>query len=92
MFGVKKLDNPEDRTTAHEDVAAGLQVITNDVVLNLAQYLSENTKSKNICLAGGVALNCVSNFEIMRGGYFENIYIQPAAHDAGIALGAAYYL
>lgn len=92
LFGVKKLDNPEDRTTAHEDVAAGLQVITNDVVLNLAQYLSENTKSKNICLAGGVALNCVSNFEIMRGGYFENIYIQPAAHDAGTALGAAYYL
>lgn len=92
LFGLKKLNNPDERTTAHEDVAAGLQATTNDVVLNLVKYLSETTKSKNICLAGGVALNCVSNFEIMRGGYFENIYIQPAAHDAGTALGAAYYL
>lgn len=92
LFEVKRLNSPDERTTAHEDVAAGLQAITNDAVLNLAKYLSETTKSKNLCLAGGVALNCVSNFEIMRGGYFENIYIQPAAHDAGTALGAAYYL
>jgi len=92
LFGVNKLNSPDERTTAHEDVAAGLQAITNDTVLNLAKYLSETTKSKNLCLAGGVALNCVSNFEIMRVGYFENIYIQPAAHDAGTALGAAYYL
>ena len=92
LFGVKKLNSPEERTATHENIAAGLQAITNDVVLHLAKFLSETTKSKNLCLAGGVTLNCVSNFEIMHSGYFENIYIQPAAHDAGTALGAAYYL
>jgi carbamoyltransferase len=92
LFNVKKLDSPQDRTTAHEDIAAGLQAITNDVVLNLGKFLFETTKSKNLCLSGGVALNCISNFEIMKGGYFKNIYIQPAAHDAGTALGAAYYI
>ncbi len=92
LFGIKKLDNQENRTSAHEDMAAGLQAITNDVILHLVKFLSETTKSRNLCLAGGVALNCVSNFEIMCSGYFDSIYIQPAAHDAGTALGAAYYI
>src|SRR3990167_3620758 len=92
LFGVRKLNTPKERTSKHEDVAAGLQAMTNKAVLNLAKFLSKYTKSKNLCLAGGVALNCVSNFEIMRNGYFENIYIQPAAHDGGTALGAAYHI
>lgn len=92
LFGVKKIDNPEQRSTAHEDIAASLQAITNDLLLNLAEFLAKTTGSKNICLAGGVALNCVANSNIMESGYFENMYIQPAAHDAGTALGAAYYV
>lgn len=92
LFGVKKLHTPEERGKAHEDIAATLQVITNEVMLSLVKFLSQTTESKNLCLAGGVALNCVSNYEIMKSGYFKNIYIQPAAHDAGTALGAAYYL
>ncbi|MEK7087546.1 MAG: carbamoyltransferase C-terminal domain-containing protein [Patescibacteria group bacterium] len=92
LFGVKKIDSPEKRSKSHEDIAAGLQAITNDLILNIAKFLAEKTRSKNICLAGGVALNCIVNSKIMESGYFENMYIQPAAHDAGTALGAAYYI
>ncbi len=92
LFGIKALINPEDRTKDHEDLAASLQAITDEVTLNLVKFLSEKTKSRNLCMAGGVALNCVSNYAIMKSGLFDNIYIQPAANDAGTALGAAYHV
>jgi len=92
FFRVKKINHPENRAGEHEDVAAGLQKITDDVVLNFVKYLTRKTNSKNLCMAGGVALNCVTNSKILLSKYFKDIYIQPAAYDAGTALGGAYYI
>ena len=81
---------PETELTQREmDIAASIQVVTEEVVLRLARTVHEETGEKNLCLAGGVALNCVSNGRVQREGPFENIWIQPAAGDAGGALGAA---
>ncbi len=71
------------------DIAASIQVVTETVVLRLASTLHKETGESNLCLAGGVALNCVANGRVLREGPFENIWIQPAAGDAGGALGAA---
>jgi len=87
---------PEERLTQREmDLTASIQAVTEAVVLRLARSIAEETGLKNLCLAGGVALNCVANGKLLRDGSFENIWIQPAAGDAGGALGAAlagYYL
>jgi carbamoyltransferase len=81
---------PEDRLTQREmDLAASVQVVTEMAVLNLAREARRVTGEKNLCLAGGVALNCVANGKLLREGTFDNIWIQPAAGDAGGALGAA---
>jgi len=71
------------------DLAASIQAVTEEIVLRLTRSLREETGIRNLCLAGGVALNCVANGKILRDGHFEQIYIQPAAGDAGGALGAA---
>lgn len=73
----------------HMDLAASIQDVTEEVVLRLTRALAEETGQKNLCLAGGVALNCVANGKVLRDGRFENIFVQPAAGDAGGALGAA---
>ena len=81
---------PESRITQKEmDLAASIQVITEDIVLKSARHLHEITKSPNLVMAGGVALNCVANGRLLREGPFDEIWIQPAAGDAGGALGAA---
>ena len=81
---------PESQVTQREmDIAASIQKVTEDVVLRLSNTVAKETGEKNLCLAGGVALNCVANGRILREGPFENIWIQPAAGDAGGALGAA---
>ena len=72
------------------DLAASVQVITEEVILKLTSSLAREFPEENLCLAGGVALNCVANGKILRAGKFKNIWIQPAAGDAGGALGAAY--
>ncbi len=74
----------------HKDLAASVQSVTEQVGVHLAQGLKNKTKSANFCLAGGVALNCDMNAQILLKGVAENIFVQPAAHDAGTALGAAY--
>jgi carbamoyltransferase len=71
------------------DLAASVQAVTEEVVLRLTRSLAAETGMKNLCLAGGVALNCVANGKVLRDGRFDNIWIQPAAGDAGGALGAA---
>ncbi len=76
-------------TQFHKDVARSLQEITNEAMLKIAAEAKRLTGSKNLCMAGGVALNCVANGKILKAGIFENIFIQPAAGDAGGALGAA---
>jgi len=81
---------PEDRLTQREmDLAASIQAVTEEVVLRLTRAIAAQTGMKNLCLAGGVALNCVANGKVLRDGRFERIWIQPAAGDAGGALGAA---
>jgi carbamoyltransferase len=81
---------PETTITQREmDIAASVQSVTEDIMIKMAAHVYKETKLKNLCLAGGVALNCVSNGRILREGPFENIWIQPAAGDAGGALGAA---
>lgn len=80
----------ESRLTQREmDIAASIQKVTEEVVLRLARTVSAETSEKNLCLAGGVALNCVANGRIQREGPFESIWIQPAAGDAGGSIGAA---
>ena len=76
----------------HKDVAMSLQVITEEVVLKMVQAMIAKTGNKNLCLAGGVALNCVANGRIIRETDVENIFIQPAAGDAGGAVGAAAFV
>ena len=76
-------------TGRHMDLAASIQKVAEEVVLRLTRALAVETGAKNLCLAGGVALNCVANGHVLRDGKFKNIWIQPAAGDAGGALGAA---
>jgi len=81
---------PESRIDIrYADVARSIQVVTEEIMLRLARYAREVTGQKNLCLAGGVALNCVANGLILRENIFERLWIQPAAGDAGGALGAA---
>ena len=81
---------PEDRLTQREmDLAASIQAVVEEVVLRLTRGLAKENRSKNLCLAGGVALNCVANGKVLRDASFDDIWIQPAAGDAGGALGAA---
>jgi carbamoyltransferase len=82
----------ESRVTQREmDLARSIQEVTEEVMLRIARHVHKVTGQKNLCLAGGVALNCVGNGSILREGPFENIWIQPASGDAGGALGAAYF-
>jgi carbamoyltransferase len=76
-------------TQFHMDVAASIQSVLDEAVLRLTRGLAKKTGAKNLCLAGGVALNCVANGKVLRDGAFENVWIQPAAGDAGGAVGAA---
>ena len=83
---------PESPITQREmDLAASIQVVTEEIVLRMARTARELTGCRNLCLAGGVALNCVANGKIIRSGIFDDVWIQPAAGDAGGALGAALF-
>tara|TARA_R110000787_G_scaffold14819_30_gene45634 strand:- start:1304 stop:3139 length:1836 start_codon:yes stop_codon:yes gene_type:complete len=89
LFGAPPRD-PESLLTQRDmDLAASIQAVTEDIVLKLGRSIAAETGEKNLCLAGGVALNCVANGKLLRDGCFENIWVQPAAGDAGGALGAA---
>ncbi len=84
---------PESPITQREmDLAASVQVVTEEVVLKMARHVLAETGMKHLCLAGGVALNCVANGKILREGLAEDLWIQPAAGDAGGALGAALFV
>jgi carbamoyltransferase len=84
---------PESRITQREmDIAASIQAVTEEILLKMARHAREITGSRNLCLAGGVALNCVANGKILKEKIYEKIWIQPAAGDAGGALGAAMFV
>ena len=89
LFGGAPRAPEELLTQKHMDLAASIQAVTEEVMLRLTRALAKENGSKNLCLAGGVALNCVANGKVLRDGAFKNIWIQPAAGDAGGALGAA---
>jgi carbamoyltransferase len=90
LFGQPVRDPNKDLLNDfHMDIAASIQAVTEEVVLRLTKNIAEEYKIKNLCLAGGVALNCVANGKILREKIFDNIWIQPAAGDAGGSLGAA---
>jgi len=76
-------------TQFHMDIASSIQSVTEEVIIKLTKSIAKETKCKNLCLAGGVALNCVANGKILKNNIFENVWIQPAAGDAGGSLGAA---
>ncbi len=85
--------NPETPITQREmDMAASIQVVTEKAVLAMARYARQLTGCENLCMAGGVALNCVANGKLIRSGIFKNVFVQPAAGDAGGALGAALFV
>jgi len=90
LFG-KKIRNPDKDLLSqfHMDIAASIQAATEEIVLKLITSLSQEIKSENLCMAGGVALNCVLNGKILKNNIFKKIWIQPAAGDAGGSLGAA---
>ncbi len=89
LFGVPPRRPDEPLTQAHCDLARSVQHVTEEIVLRLARTLQAATGEENLCLAGGVALNCVANGRLLRDGPFRHIWVQPAAGDAGGALGAA---
>ena len=90
LFGQKPRNPQNERiTTFHMDIAASIQKVTEEIMLKLAKSIRKEYNIKNLCLAGGVALNCVANGKILQEKIFDNIWIQPAAGDAGGSLGSA---
>jgi len=89
LFGGPPRKAETELSQREMDLAASIQKVTEEVIIKLAKGIAEETGEKNLCLAGGVALNCVANGILLREGIFDNIWVQPAAGDAGGALGAA---
>ena len=90
LFGAERREpESEELTNFHMDIAASLQLATETIILTMTKDIAKEYKINNLCLAGGVALNCVANGKIIKEGIFDNVWIQPAAGDAGGALGAA---
>ncbi len=90
LFGQMPRDSKRDKITQfHMDIAASIQKVTEDIMIKICKSLRKEYNISNLCLAGGVALNCVANGKILKDKIFENIWIQPAAGDAGGSLGAA---
>jgi len=89
LFGMPPRKPNELLTQEHMDLAASIQAVLEEVVLRLTRALAAETGIPNLCMAGGVALNCVANGKVLRDGHFENVWIQPASGDAGGSLGAA---
>jgi len=90
LFGLAKRESESDLSQEYMDMALAIQQVTEEMVLRLARTAQELTGSKNLVMAGGVALNCVANGKLLGSNIFEKVWIQPAAGDAGGALGAAY--
>jgi len=90
LFGQKPRDSKKEKLTQfHMDIAASIQKVTEDIMIKLVKSLKQEFNIPNLCLAGGVALNCVANGKILKEKIFDNIWVQPAAGDAGGSLGAA---
>lgn len=91
VYGKPRLHN-EKLKQHHADIAYALQKITEDIILHICKYVKQRIKTNNICISGGVGLNCVANGLLSNKGFFKNIFVSSAPHDAGTSLGAAQYL
>jgi carbamoyltransferase len=89
QFNMERREPENELSQIHMDIAASIQAVTEEIVLKITRFLFKEFKIPNLCMAGGVALNCVANGKILKDGLFKNIWIQPASGDAGGALGAA---
>ena len=89
LFNMKNREQEDNLLQIHMDIAASIQAVTEDIVLKITRFLFKEFKIPNLCMAGGVALNCVVNGKILKDGLFKNVWVQPASGDAGGALGAA---
>jgi carbamoyltransferase len=89
LFNMERREPENKLLQIHMDIAASIQVVTEEIVLKITRFLFKEFNIPNLCMAGGVALNCVANGKILKDGLFKNIWIQPASGDAGGALGAA---
>jgi carbamoyltransferase len=89
LFNMKRREPENELSQIHMDIAASIQAATEEIILKITRFLFKEFKIPNLCMAGGVALNCVANGKILKDGLFKNIWIQPASGDAGGALGAA---
>ncbi len=89
LFNMKNREQEDNLLQIHMDIAASIQAVTEEIVLKITRFLFKEFQIPNLCMAGGVALNCVANGKILKDGLFKNIWIQPASGDAGGALGAA---
>ena len=89
LFKSRPRENESEIKQFHMDLAASIQAVTEEIVLKLCKSLQIETGLNNICLAGGVALNCVANGKLLKKNIFKNIWIQPASGDAGSAIGSA---
>ena len=89
LFNIERRKSEDKLLQIHMNMAASIQAVTEEIVLKITRFLSKEFKLKNLCMAGGVALNCVANGKILKESLFKNIWIQPASGDAGGALGAA---
>lgn len=92
LFKMKRRNSSEDLTQKHMDIAASIQKSIEHVIIKICKYVKEITNMNNLCLSGGVALNCVANYKIGLEKIFDNIWVQPASGDAGSSIGAAMYL
>ncbi len=89
LFNIKRREPENELSQIYMDMASSIQAATEEIVLKITRFLFKEFKLPNLCMAGGVALNCVANGKILKEGLFKNIWIQPASGDAGGALGAA---
>ena len=90
LFGFPPRQKEAELNQFHMDIAASIQAVTEEILISLAKSIKKETGAKNLCMAGGVALNCVANGKLLKEKIFDKIWIQPAAGDAGNSLGAAY--
>ena len=89
LFGQPPRNSKEEITQFHMDIASSIQLVTEEIIIKLVKALRRETKIKNLCMAGGVALNCVANGKLIKQNIFENVWIQPASGDAGSSVGSA---
>ena len=92
LFGEPRRHPESELTSFHKDIAHSGQKIVEEIMVRTARHVQRSTGQKNLCMAGGVALNCVANWRILQETDFENVYIQPAAGDSGGAIGTAFYI